>query len=84
MTTWLTRSALHPNRFSMPARNRSGPFPPPPPQLPLHISHGHASRMATIRDDLPPGHHLVTCELLDDTADPGGGKEFRLVAVVHN
>lgn len=40
--------------------------------------------MSTIRSDLLPGHHIVHCEVLEETADPGGSTEFRLVAVVHN
>ncbi|WVO17581.1 hypothetical protein L204_105278 [Cryptococcus depauperatus] len=39
-------------------------------------------RAATIRDDLTPGEHSLTCELLNETADPEGGKEFRLISVM--
>ncbi|WWC65459.1 uncharacterized protein I303_108077 [Kwoniella dejecticola CBS 10117] len=39
-------------------------------------------RAATIRDDLTPGQHTLHCELLDATADPKGGKEFRIISVM--
>ena len=29
-----------------------------------------------------PGEHILTCELLNVTADPGGGKEFRIISVM--
>nr|ODN86120.1 hypothetical protein L203_04238 [Cryptococcus depauperatus CBS 7841] len=41
-------------------------------------------RAAIIRDDLEPGEHTLTCELLNHTADPEGGKEFRLIAVMRS
>ena len=39
------------------------------------------SRAETIREGLEPGHHVLKCELLETTADPAGGKEFRLISV---
>ncbi|WWC72366.1 uncharacterized protein I206_106328 [Kwoniella pini CBS 10737] len=39
-------------------------------------------RAATIRDDLTPGSHTLHCELLNETADPKGGKEFRIISVM--
>jgi hypothetical protein len=39
-------------------------------------------RSHTIRDDLVPGEHTLECELLDETKDPGGGKEFRIISVM--
>ncbi|WWD20499.1 hypothetical protein CI109_104975 [Kwoniella shandongensis] len=39
-------------------------------------------RAATIRDDLKPGDHMLHCELLKETADPTGGKEFRIISVM--
>ncbi|WVQ63079.1 uncharacterized protein L199_001230 [Kwoniella botswanensis] len=39
-------------------------------------------RAATIRDDLKPGDHVLHCELLKETADPTGGKEFRIISVM--
>ncbi|KAK8850316.1 hypothetical protein IAR55_004233 [Kwoniella newhampshirensis] len=39
-------------------------------------------RAATIRDDLKPGDHMLHCELLKETADPTGGKEFRMISVM--
>ncbi|ODN99353.1 hypothetical protein L198_03195 [Cryptococcus wingfieldii CBS 7118] len=41
-------------------------------------------RAATIRDDLAPGEHTLTCELLKETADPEGGLEFRLISVMRS
>lgn len=34
-----------------------------------------------IRDDLEPGEHILHCEILGETRDPGGGHEFRLTSV---
>ena len=28
-----------------------------------------------------PGEHLLHCEVLKETKDPGGGTEFRIIAV---
>jgi hypothetical protein len=39
-------------------------------------------RFATIRSDLKAGRHTVTCELLEETKDPGGGHEFRLISMM--
>ncbi|WRT70476.1 uncharacterized protein IL334_007474 [Kwoniella shivajii] len=39
-------------------------------------------RAATIRDNLTPGDHVLHCELLKETADPTGGKEFRIISVM--
>ncbi|WWC92047.1 uncharacterized protein L201_007001 [Kwoniella dendrophila CBS 6074] len=39
-------------------------------------------RAATIRDDLKPGDHVLHCELSDQTADPKGGHEFRIISVM--
>ena len=39
-------------------------------------------RFSTIRDDLSPGRHVVSCELLDETSDPGGGHEFRMISMM--
>ncbi|KAJ3829210.1 hypothetical protein F5880DRAFT_548975 [Lentinula raphanica] len=35
----------------------------------------------TIAETLLPGDHIVSCEILRETKDPGGGTEFRIVAV---
>lgn len=48
----------------------------------LRLTNGHLTRAATIRTDLSPGEHTLTCELLKETADPSGGKEFRLISVM--
>jgi hypothetical protein len=39
-------------------------------------------RFATIRSDLKAGRHTVTCELLEETSDPDGGHEFRLISMM--
>lgn len=39
-------------------------------------------RSTTLRKDLKPGKHVLHCELLKDTLDPGGGKEFRIISVM--
>jgi hypothetical protein len=39
-------------------------------------------RITTIREDLLPGQHTLTCEVLSDTLDPKGGTEFRLISVL--
>ncbi len=39
-------------------------------------------RFTTIATNLPPGRHTVSCELLEETADPGGGQEFRIISVM--
>ncbi|GHJ85051.1 hypothetical protein NliqN6_1453 [Naganishia liquefaciens] len=39
-------------------------------------------RFTTIADNLQPGLHSVECELLEDTKDPGGGHEFRIISLM--
>ena len=39
-------------------------------------------RSFDIAEDAQPGKHILTCELLSETADPGGGKEFRIISVM--
>ena len=39
-------------------------------------------RSFDIVQDAEPGEHILTCELLNETADPGGGKEFRIISVM--
>jgi hypothetical protein len=39
--------------------------------------------VALVAADLSPGEHRLSCELLEQTADPGGGHEFRFIAVMH-
>lgn len=34
-----------------------------------------------IANGIPPGPHEVHCEILHETADPGGGHEFRLISL---
>ena len=42
------------------------------------------NRGITIRNDLTPGDHILRCELLEATADPGGGHEFRIISVMRS
>ena len=37
-----------------------------------------------ISSDLSDGPHTLSCELLGQTSDPGGGQEFRLISVMHD
>jgi len=39
-------------------------------------------RGINIRTDLTPGDHILRCEVLEATADPGGGHEFRIISVM--
>ena len=47
-----------------------------------HSDNRNIGRFATIRDDLAPGPHNITCELLHETADPEGGHEFRIISMM--
>ncbi|KAJ4470801.1 hypothetical protein J3R30DRAFT_1122654 [Lentinula aciculospora] len=42
----------------------------------IHVANTHA-----IVEDATPGEHILHCEILKETKDPGGGTEFRIVAV---
>ena len=35
-----------------------------------------------IATNLSPGAHVLTCEVIEETRDPGGGHEFRITTVV--
>jgi hypothetical protein len=48
----------------------------------LKLTCSNIGRFATIRSDLSPGLHTVTCELLEETSDPGGGHEFRMISMM--
>lgn len=37
-----------------------------------------------IANGLLPGPHTLSCELLDETNDPKGRREFRIIAVMHD
>lgn len=39
--------------------------------------------VSVVAEHLTAGKHRLSCELLDRTADPGGGHEFRFIAVMH-
>jgi len=37
--------------------------------------------VTSVSEDATPGPHVLTCEVMQETKDPGGGHEFRLIAV---
>jgi hypothetical protein len=37
--------------------------------------------VSVVTNDASPGKHVLTCEVMKETTDPGGGHEFRLIAV---
>jgi len=39
--------------------------------------------VAVVAENLTPGPHRLSCELQEKTADPGGGQEFRFIAVMY-
>lgn len=48
----------------------------------LTLASRNIGRFAPIRDNLQPGKHTITCELLEETSDPGGGREFRMISMM--
>ncbi|KAJ3723604.1 hypothetical protein DFJ43DRAFT_648958 [Lentinula guzmanii] len=46
-----------------------------------HLTNIHVANTHIIAEHLLPGDHILSCEILKETADPGGGTEFRIVAV---
>lgn len=46
------------------------------------LTNRNIGRFATIAEGLPEGKHTVTCELLSETKDPGGGTNFRLISIM--
>ncbi|KAJ4470799.1 hypothetical protein J3R30DRAFT_3530589 [Lentinula aciculospora] len=42
----------------------------------IHVANSHV-----ITEDATPGEHVLHCEIMKETKDPGGGTEFRIVAV---
>lgn len=45
--------------------------------LPFNIG-----RSVDLRTDLAPGKHKVHCEVLQETADPDGGREIRIISLM--
>jgi len=41
----------------------------------------HSPNTRVIGDLVEPGEHILHCELLGETKDPGGGTEFRIISV---
>ncbi|KAK4689994.1 hypothetical protein P7C73_g97, partial [Tremellales sp. Uapishka_1] len=39
-------------------------------------------QFATLRNDLSPGLHTISCEHMGETNDPDGGKEFRMISMM--
>lgn len=39
-------------------------------------------RFTTLATDLSVGQHVVQCQLLEETADPNGGHEFRVISLM--
>ena len=37
--------------------------------------------VVTVADNAVRGEHILWCEVMKETRDPGGGTEFRIVAV---
>ena len=48
----------------------------------LALLNGRGIRSDEIRRDLEPGEHLLHCELLEETLDPQGRREFRIISVM--
>ncbi|KIJ41190.1 hypothetical protein M422DRAFT_255694 [Sphaerobolus stellatus SS14] len=46
-----------------------------------NVDHINAAVVGTVSDKVPAGKHVLTCEIMEETTDPGGGHEFRLVAI---
>jgi len=46
------------------------------------LTRSNIGRFDTIRTDLEPGSHAISCQLLEETADPGGGHEFRMISIM--
>lgn len=43
---------------------------------------GRADGRSARWSNVVPGNYVLECELLSETKDPGGGTEFRLIAVM--
>lgn len=40
--------------------------------------------VAEVASGLMPGSHVLHCEVIEETLDPGGGHEFRLIAIMYD
>lgn len=40
-----------------------------------------SNRTTDITTTASPGPHILSCEVMKETKDPGGGTEFRIIAV---
>lgn len=48
----------------------------------FYLDDRNIGRFSTIAKGLDPGKHRVTCELLEDTLDPQGGTQFRMISLM--
>lgn len=46
------------------------------------LTRSNIGHLTTLSTTIPAGTHTVTCEILEDTNDPGGGHEFRLIGIM--
>ncbi|KAJ3786705.1 hypothetical protein GGU10DRAFT_418738 [Lentinula aff. detonsa] len=46
-----------------------------------HLKDINVANTHAIVEDATPGEHILHCEIMKETKDPGGGTEFRIVAV---
>ncbi|KAL7412652.1 hypothetical protein BDY24DRAFT_416030 [Mrakia frigida] len=42
----------------------------------------HVGQFGVVGENVSPGKHTLTCELMEETANPNGGTEFRIISVV--
>lgn len=50
----------------------------------LTVGNRNISRDSEVAVGVAPGPHEVTCEVLQETLDPGGGHEFRLISLTRS
>ena len=48
------------------------------------IKERNMGSVAEVASGLVPGPHVLHCEVMEETLDPGGGHEFRLIAVMYD
>ncbi|GJJ12748.1 hypothetical protein Clacol_006993 [Clathrus columnatus] len=51
------------------------------PKEPKSQDGGIRRTLVVLSENAEPGKHTVTCEIMQETSDPGKGHEFRLIAV---
>ncbi|KIK64252.1 hypothetical protein GYMLUDRAFT_241433 [Collybiopsis luxurians FD-317 M1] len=45
------------------------------------VDHIHSPHTVTLAENVEHGEHILHCEILKETKDPGGGTEFRIIAI---